>query len=57
MEIPSYLYDEIVSEGYVSLKNYKRCLDNNFAYREGYVKKSSKKKFNEIISGYSDIIK
>lgn len=43
MGIPSYTYDEVCTEGYITLENYQKNFSNNFAYNLEYNKKQDKK--------------
>lgn len=52
MGIPSFLYDETCSIGYVSLSNYQSCLDGNMAGSEGYQTMDPEDIVNDVLSGY-----
>lgn len=50
--IPSYTYDEVCTEGYITIENYKKNFDNNMAYNLEYNKKTGEEIFKEITSEY-----
>lgn len=53
--IPSYTYDELVSEGYITINNFQRNYENNLAYSKEFYKKSAIDIYNEIVSQYDKI--
>lgn len=56
MGIPSYLYDQTCSIGYVSADNYEDCVAGNMAGSDGYEKRDPKVLANEILSGYESAL-
>lgn len=55
MGIPSYTYDEVCTEGYIYIDNYKKNLDNNMAYNLEYNKKTGKEIYKEVIEQYNNV--
>lgn len=53
MGIPTYLYDETCSIGYVTTANYQSCLDGNMAGSDGYCRKDPQRIADEVWSGFS----
>ncbi|MDO5812893.1 MAG: hypothetical protein Q4Q31_07345 [Bacillota bacterium] len=57
MGIPSYTYDEVCTEGYITLENYQKNFSNNFAYNLEYNKKTGKEIYTEIVTNYHEVLK
>lgn len=53
--IPCYTYDELCTEGYITIQNYNKNLDNNMAYSLEFNKKNGKQIYTEIISEYKNV--
>lgn len=53
MGIPSYLYDQTCSIGYVGVDNYDICLAGNMAGSDGYRKKAPEELVDDILAGYT----
>lgn len=56
MGIPSYTYDEVCTEGYITLENYQKNFSNNFAYNLEYNKKTGKEIYTEIVTNYHEVL-
>ena len=56
MGIPSYTYDEVCTEGYITLENYQKNFSNNFAYNLEYNKKTGKEIYVEIVTNYHKVL-
>lgn len=56
MGIPSYLYDQTCSIGYVGVDNYEDCVAGNMAGSNGYEKKDPEVLADEILSGYESAL-
>lgn len=50
--IPCYTYDEVCTEGYITVNNYQKNFNHNMAYNLEYNKKTGEEIFKEIISEY-----
>lgn len=56
MGIPSYTYDEVCTEGYITLENYQKNFSNNFAYNLEYNKKTGQEIYTEIVTNYPEVL-
>jgi hypothetical protein len=56
MGIPSYTYDEVCTEGYITLENYQKNFSNNFAYNLEYNKKTGQEIYEDIMTNYHQVL-
>ena len=56
MGIPSDTYDEVCTEGYITLENYQKNFSNNFAYNLEYNKKTGQEIYEDIMTNYHQVL-